>query len=155
MCNLQCLYIFGGGGRCLILLYLFISMLVWFHRTHNTYRLLFHMSCIASDNARDDARIDFWTLSFTSSNYWGECYVINVESSYNNALNSKPWTGELAASLDNVTSHSSPQCVRLCAVYIWCKSNMTTMTHVCFLLNYTANRLTLVVWHIDTNQPHA
>lgn len=108
----------GGRGCPLIILYFFISMLVSFYKIHNTYPPLFHLSCIASDNARDDVRIDFWTLSFTSSNYWGECYVINVESSYNNALNSKPWTDEMAASLGNVTSHSSPQYVRLYAVYI-------------------------------------
>jgi hypothetical protein len=92
--------------------------LVLFHIIHNTYRLLFHMSCIITDNERDDVRIDFWILSFTSSKYWGGCYIINVESSYNNVLNSKLWTDQLPASLDNVTSHSTPQRVRLHAVYM-------------------------------------
>ena len=59
------------------------------------HQLSFRASLIATDSASDNVQIDFWTLSFISSNYWGGCDVINVESSYNNAVNSKPWADEL------------------------------------------------------------
>jgi hypothetical protein len=78
---------------------------------------------------------------FGHCNYWGGCYVINAESSYNNAVNSKPWADELTRLLGNVTSHFNPQCLCLYDIMHMIKSNLTAMVHLRFLLNYAGSVL--------------
>jgi hypothetical protein len=131
----------------------FLILVLASNETRSVYLLSFRTSHIATDSGSDNVHIDFWTLSFISSNYWGGCYVIIAESSYNNAVNSKPWADELTGPLDNVTAHFKPQCLYQYDIMHMIKSNLTAMVHLRLLLNYTESAL--VVPHINRIQSHA
>lgn len=77
--------------------------------------------------------------SFTSSNYWGGRYVINVESSYNNSLDSKP-LNRRTRSLDMVAPLIPPLQCRLSACHsTYDKSNSAVVACERFLLNYATS----------------